>query len=213
MQKAIEPFTTTKIRVGKIVSLGMKVAVATGPVRRFLVGDPQIQYLDVLAGTTLDRMAAVSNYAETGEVLLGPEVIRQLGHKVVIAGWRQAPETGQPDQAGYAIVSGLLAPIEGATSWPPLPTLEEGGDQAAATWLTEAQARPWILRPVYERILSGQGEFLAEIRPAVILFLNFGGLDYDHDQAAGDKLDAYIRWVAEYLGPVRRLPPPTNDWR
>jgi hypothetical protein len=43
------------------------------------------------------------------------------------------------------------------------------------------------------------GEFLAEIRPAVVLFLKFDGLDYDHDEAAGEKLDTFIRWVQNVL--------------
>ncbi len=37
--------------------------------------------------------------------------------------------------------------------------------------LTEAQIRPWLLPLVYERLRAGRGRFLAEIRPAVALFL------------------------------------------
>ena len=55
--------------------------------------------------------------------------------------------------------------------------------------------RPWVLPIVYERLQAGLGEFLTELRPAVALFLRFGGIDYAEDDAAGDKLDAYIRWV------------------
>src|SRR2546422_267114 len=59
-----------------------------------------------------------------------------------------------------------------------------------------AWRRPSIMRPrVYERISTGQGEYLAEIRPVVALFLRFGGIDYDDDDQAGPKLDAFVRWV------------------
>ena len=61
------------------------------------------------------------------------------------------------------------------------------------------QIRPWLLPPVYERLQAGKGEFLAELRPAVVLFLSFGGIDYDGDETAGAKLDAYIRWVQTVL--------------
>src|SRR3970282_799787 len=44
-----------------------------------------------------------------------------------------------------------------------------------------------------------KGQFLAEIRPTVALFLNFAGIDYDAD-AAGGQLDAFIRWVQGILG-------------
>ena len=49
--------------------------------------------------------------------------------------------------------------------------------------------------PVYARIKEGQS-FLAELRPRVTsLFLRFTGLDYDGDDSAGEKLDAFICWV------------------
>jgi len=51
--------------------------------------------------------------------------------------------------------------------------------------LSDEQIRPWPLTPVYERLHSGQGEFLAELRPAVALFLRFRGIDFDGDDAAG----------------------------
>lgn len=41
------------------------------------------------------------------------------------------------------------------------------------------------------------GVFLAELRPTVALFLRFDGIDYDSDDRAGEKLDAYIRWVQQ----------------
>ena len=58
MQQAITRFRAIKTPTRTPVSLGMTVAIAAGSVRRFLVGDPSIQYIDVLAGATLTRMAA-----------------------------------------------------------------------------------------------------------------------------------------------------------
>ena len=43
--------------------------------------------------------------------------------------------------------------------------------------------------------MSGQASFLAELRPAVSLFMRFGGIDFEDDEDAGSKLDAYVRWV------------------
>ena len=63
----------------------------------------------------------------------------------------------------------------------------------------ENQLRSWLLPQVYERLKAGQGEYLAELRMAVALFLRFSGLDYDQDDQAGIKLDAYIRWVQNIL--------------
>jgi predicted ATPase/class 3 adenylate cyclase len=188
MQQAMGNFVALKIPSSGTVSLAMKVAVAAGPVRRFLVGDPQIQYIDVLAGATLDRMAAGEHQAKKGEVVIAPEVIAQLDDQVELVEWRYEHETSQRFGVVGRLLSNSQAQVEG-TPWPAL--LPDA--------LTEAQVRPWLLPPVYERLQASKGEFLAELRPAVVLFLSFGGIDYDGDEVAGEKLDAYIRWVQTVL--------------
>src|SRR5207245_546000 len=50
--------------------------------RRFRVGDPGIQYIDALAGATLDRMAAAEKYAKKGEVVATSEVVSALAGEV-----------------------------------------------------------------------------------------------------------------------------------
>ena len=76
-------------------------------------------------------------------------------------------------------------------------------DEAPA-WGREAPlspdvVRPWLLRAVYERLRSGHGEFLAELRPAYPLFVRFGGIDYDNDDDAITKLDDFIRRAQRIL--------------
>ena len=106
----------------------------------------------------------------------------------------------------FAVVTGLIGPasnLQPSSSFqpssglrpgfPPVPSISE------EISLTEAQTRPWLLPPVYERLKAGRGRFLAELRTAIALFISFKGLDYDQDDAAGDKLDAYIRWVQNIL--------------
>ena len=67
----------------------------------------------------------------------------------------------------------------------------EPGHQPAP--LPEDLVRPWLLPAVYERMRTGRGEFLAELRPAIPVFLRFGGIDYDHDDEAIEKLDDFVR--------------------
>ncbi|MDX6471005.1 MAG: hypothetical protein QOF75_2808, partial [Gaiellaceae bacterium] len=59
--------------------------------------------------------------------------------------------------------------------------------------LREDEVRPWLLPPVYDRLREGRGEFLADLRPAIPLFLRFGGIDYDADENAIEDLDKLIR--------------------
>lgn len=208
MQQAMVQFARIETLFGASVSLAIKVAVTTGPVRRFRVGDPHIQYLDVLAGSTMDRLALTEHVAQKGEVVLSPETIAQLNHQVQVAEWRQEATER------FAVISGLTEPTARTINpTAPLPVSGRGwgkgpesvGDDPSTLEpfpqgsLTEAQLRPWLLPPVYDRLHSGQEQFLAELRPVVALFLKFGGLEYDQDEAAGEKLDAYIRLAQNIL--------------
>ena len=59
--------------------------------------------------------------------------------------------------------------------------------------------RSWLLPAVYHQLASRQVGYWAELRPAVPIFIRFTGIDYDGDDDAGQKLDAYIRWVQAVL--------------
>lgn len=189
MQQTMKQIATLAVPDGSTISLSMKAAVVTGPVRRFLVGDPQIHIIEVLAGATLDRMAAAERQASPGEVVLDATTADLLYDAVAIADWREDPET----QNRFAVVR-LLQQRDTATSaaFPEVTSMQAGV-------LPMDLVRPWLLPPVYERLTSGQARFLAEIRPTVVLFLRFSGIDYDHDPEAGQKLSTYVRWVQRVL--------------
>src|SRR5262249_39492882 len=55
---------------GLSLQLGIKVAVAAGAARTFVVGDPELQLIDVLAGHVLDLIAEGERLAERGEVVV-----------------------------------------------------------------------------------------------------------------------------------------------
>jgi adenylate cyclase len=186
MQSAMRQFTGVPITPDYSTSLTVKAAVATGSVRRFQVGDPQIQVIDALAGATLNRLAATEHHAEKGEVVLDPDTASTLSRKIRFHHWRADELSG----VRFGVVGDLLEPVD-ATPWPNL----------EATALPVEVVRPWLLPPVYERLVSGQGEFLAEFRPAATIFLRFGGIDYDGDEGAGEKLDAYIRQIQKTSSP------------
>jgi adenylate cyclase len=194
MQQVMKQFSTVKTPSGLEIPLAIKVAIAAGSARRFRVGDPKLKYWDVLAGATLDRLAAAEHEADRDEVVVSAEVVGNLKDELRIVEWRSGEETG----ARFAVVDGLNNAVE-ADPWPPL----------AQDALPEEVVRQWILPGTYERVKGGQDRFQAELRPAVALFLRFGGIDYDADDDAGEKLDAYVRWVqgtaARYDGSLLQL--------
>ncbi|MBI1879303.1 MAG: hypothetical protein HYR94_13985, partial [Chloroflexi bacterium] len=138
LQQAMTQFAAVATPSGVTVSLAIKVAITAGPVRRFLVGDPDIQYLDVLAGQTLNRMAQIEHYAEKGEILVGAEIIDHLAGQVRVAEWRSDPESGQR----FAAITGLVAPSahlhpSGSPQSPPVPPpVEEIVDKGSYLYIS-----------------------------------------------------------------------------
>ncbi len=177
---------------GASVQLGLKVAVVVGSARRFVVGDPEVQLIDVLAGALIDDLAKAEHHAGQGEVVLDPSAVATLGDRVVIGETRHDPETGR----AFVVVERLTVDV-------PVVDVEE------PPALDEALVRPWLLPAVFDRLREGRGELLAELRPAFPVFLRFAGIDYDDDPDAIAKLDAFVRSaqriMAGYGGNVLQL--------
>ncbi len=183
MQAAMDAFANIQTASGTIVSLGLKTAVTTGPVRRFTIGNPDYCLIDTMAGHTLERLAAAEHQAERGELIVDEETATSLQDILTIADWRIDTDTGQR----FANVTGMALNMP-ETPWPDLP--DDALDETKSAWL---------LPPVFERLHSGLGEFLAELRPAYALFLRFTGIDYDGDPAAPEKLDIFVREVQHIM--------------
>jgi adenylate cyclase len=193
MQGAMERFAAIPLAGGEVASLRVKTAVVVGPVRRFLVGDPDVQLIDAVAGDALDELAEAERLAESGEVVVSDRVAGP-GSPLTVAAWRVGPEGGRR----FAVVEalGIDVPEE---PWPEL-------DPDA---ISPADLGSWVLPGVYERLQQGLDAFLADFRPAAALFLSFHGIDYDGDDDAGAKLDRFVRWVqsriAAYEGSLIQL--------
>jgi hypothetical protein len=60
-------------------ALALKVCIASGDARRFVVGDEAIQRIDTLAGATVARTATAEHLANKGDVLLDEGTANVLG--------------------------------------------------------------------------------------------------------------------------------------
>ncbi len=148
--------------------LGLKVAVAVGPVHRFVVGDPAVQLIDVLAGQLMDSLAAAEQQAQVRRRRARRRRAgASLGDRVMLRETRH----GDVGPVGVVERTGRRPPTTSVTpsEWPRLP---------------DETAREWLLPAVWERMVAGRGEFLAELRPAVPVFVRFAGLDFDEDPEA-----------------------------
>ena len=162
--------------------LGLKAAVATGSAWRFAAGDASTRLIDGIAGDVLDILAATEHAAKRGEVLLDPSTVRALGDAVSLRELRTTEGVDEP----VGVVEALAAVPE-PRPWPPPPRLPED------------VSRPWLIPAVFDRLVARHGDFLAELRPAVALFLRFSGIDFATDGDV-DRLDRFIRDVHSVLG-------------
>jgi class 3 adenylate cyclase len=179
MQQAMNQVATGSTAVVQPIALSVKVAVAAGPVHRLLVGDPDLQLIDTLAGPTIDALAIGERLAGHGEVVVQAVIAEIAEERLTVTGWRVDSATGQR----FAVVADAIA--GDVDPWPELTPGAPGDDLA----------RPYLLPVVLERVRDGKSEFLAELRPAAALFLGFGGLDFERDDRAGERLDRFVRWV------------------
>src|SRR4051794_8508078 len=81
MQRALEHEGRIATGAG-VVSLELKVAVAVGRARRFVVGDPEIQLIDALAGAVIDRLATAEQHAAKGEVIVDAFALAALAPRI-----------------------------------------------------------------------------------------------------------------------------------
>lgn len=165
MQTAIQAFP----------ALGLKVAVTFGDARRFVVGDPEIQRMDVLVGGTVERTSTAEHHARKGEVLVDEATAKELGVSVLVQEWRHDKESGER----FAVASkyaGSAAQVK--------PESVEA--------LSPEELKSWVPRAVFERETSSPEIFLTQFRPCVALFVRFTGIDYDSDSAESE-VDAFIR--------------------
>jgi class 3 adenylate cyclase/tetratricopeptide (TPR) repeat protein len=182
IQETMDRVGTIVTPNGTTVRLAVKVAVAVGAARRFVVGDPAIQLIDVLAGRLVDDLAEAEHHAAKGDVVLDPSAVGSLGDRVRL----REERTDEESRRSFGVVEGLTVEVTRQSTAEPPP-------------LEDELVQPWLLPAVWDRIRAGRGEFLAELRPAYPVFLRFGGIDYDDDDEAIGKLDGFVRRAQQIM--------------
>jgi adenylate cyclase len=174
LQRSMSSVTVITLPNNTTINLALKVTVATGPIRRFTLGDPSVKYLDALVGTTVMRTSAAEHLAGKGDVLVDEATVNVLGDSLIVKEWRHG------DQERFAVAADFI----GEASAPALPLIHS---QPNAT-----QLQPWINPIIFEREQAGQEFFLTEFRPCIAMFVRFIGIDYDSNEA-GEQLDTLVR--------------------
>ena len=175
LQQAMTTFAEITLPNGASATLALKVTVASGPARRFVVGNPQVHYMDTLAGVTVARSSIAEHLAHKGEVLLDNATVQALGGAVTVREWRTE------NAERFAVLAQFAD--ETPPAW-----------SASGSVLAAIDLQDWVHSPVARREQSGYGSFLNEFRPCVAMFVRFLGIDFDAAEAEA-KLDAFVRHV------------------
>lgn len=199
MQQAMAPFGRLALggaAKGESISLALKVAVTAGSVRRFVVGDPRIQRIDVIAGGPVAQIEALEGLVSKGQVVVSGAVAGAVGEAVRLVPIAQ--HGAAPDAVQAWLAHGLAAdPSLGTDPRSAVPATQE----------LEALAQ-WLLPTVQRRLSSGKGDFLTELRPVAALFLSFDGIDVSEDGAPtqfNQVVCAAQQVAAEYGGNVLQV--------
>jgi|APCry1669188970_1035186.scaffolds.fasta_scaffold07476_2 CheY-like chemotaxis protein/class 3 adenylate cyclase len=180
MQSAMIHIPPAVMPSGVTYVCGLKVVVNAGQARRWLVGDPEIQRIELLVGRTIDRLAVGDHLAARGDVLVAAPICIAHPDALTITEWRTDLQGER-----WAVVAGLTVPVA-ETPWPPEPDL------------ADEDVRPWLLADVYMKVCDGTSAVLAELRVATALFLHFGEIDEGAPEAEAE-IDQLLRWTQDIV--------------
>lgn len=182
LQRVMDSFPAFSLPSGESVVMAVKVAVASGQARRFVVGDPEVNCMDVLAGDTVMRVSTGEHHAQKGEALADRATVDALDGKLDIGEWRVHSDSDIHES--FAVIRGIKTGFDepGAAPLSP-PGLESQPP--------DLELKPWLHPAIYERERSGQESLTTEFRPCAALFVRFGGIDYDAD-GAGEQLNQWV---------------------
>ena len=169
-------------------TVGLKVTIVSGSVRRFLVGDPDVQLLDVIAGSTVTAASVAQRAAQKGDVLIDEGATTVLDDPSIIGEWRTEDRSGRRLGVVRAVSPGARAPE--ADPAPP--------DRPVAA-PDASVLRRFVHDQVVEQEAANQGAFSTGFRPCVAVFAGFSGIDFESDSAEAE-LDAIVRTMQRIAG-------------
>ncbi len=176
MQAKMANYQSISTQAG-VFGLAMKAGLAAGPLFCTIVGHVALRLESIVAGSVLDLCAEAEHHAQKGEVVI---------HEGMFAPCFEISEKREV----FGLVNGMMGVRGKLAPLPPLPTLSPEATETIAAFMHPSIA---------QRIRTGQTSFINEHRKATILFVSFGGFDYDGDTAVDRKLQEYLYRVIQIV--------------
>jgi adenylate cyclase len=159
-------------------SLAMKAGLAMGEVLCTTVGDLAARLEYIIAGHVLDACAEAEHHAGKGEVVVHNDLLAFAADALVVEA-----------RDDFTCVAGLGA------AEPPAPLAELKEPTARAIATIAAYLHPALA----EGLRANQLGFINEHRHVVVMFVRFGGFDYDHDPEVNPRLQSYFGAVVDRI--------------
>ncbi len=179
MQEAIQQFQTIQLDDTAVFTLGCKIGIASGEVRRLVVGNPQFRLFDVLLGTPIDRMAQAESLADSGQIMADQQTLK-LGEAL------QIQATSLDNE--FVLIERIEHKLK-PKPWPEIPTEAD----------LQRKLDEWLLPDVSRQLNVGLGEYPPELRLVVALFLRFERIDSRENAETGSYLNEFIKWAQQIV--------------
>src|SRR5260221_2898479 len=165
--------------------LKLKVCVGMGTTHRWVVGQSQHGLSEVLLGPAVEQMLTLVAEAQVGQVMI---------HRNAIAWLRKQEVALELTDTGNATVNALHEEVEKAAR-----------RQRWSAWAAEGNVedvlsavRPFVDCAIRERVESGFGDYVGELRNAIPMFIQINTVSPEVD-GAREMLDNQVRTVQSVM--------------
>ncbi len=165
--------------------LRLKVCIGVGSGHRWVVGKPKYGLADILLGPAVDAMNSLAGEALPGQVMI---------HRDAVPWLRSEHVNMELTEVGNAIVLGMQDTTASAARGYRWPAWAAEGD---IHQILEA-VRPFVEATIRERVENDLGDFVAELRHALPVFIQISGIEPDTPQAQA-RLDQHVGEVQGVL--------------
>ncbi|HTY08157.1 MAG TPA: adenylate/guanylate cyclase domain-containing protein, partial [Candidatus Edwardsbacteria bacterium] len=195
IQDFVKNFTEVKTSAG-VFNLNLHLALHCGQATDFRLGAPAKGLYYLIAGAAANRVSAIEDLAEIGDILVSDELAGAVTGKI----------SAGPKGQGAQKFIGISAAVEPAAA----SEIKAPQDLEALVGEMELM-RPYLSSWVLQKIVAdpkAMGSF-GEHRRVTAVFLNLWGLDFDGDAQAVSKMQNYFAvlqdTVEKYGGAINKI--------
>jgi class 3 adenylate cyclase/tetratricopeptide (TPR) repeat protein len=194
MQNAMVEFAQVRTTTGTF-PLQMKIGIGEGAIYNTTVGDEEGEMQPVFAGHPLALCQQAEDRASAGEIVTDAALVNRM---------RRQLDTGEAREAFRPVLGATDLPVLSPVGQPDVTMLEP---QRVGTLIRRLSS--YLPRQVVERIRQGRRGVYGEHRRVTVMFVKFGGLNYDWEPQVGHVLQVYFtamhNCIARYGGRINEV--------